>query len=138
MGRQDFSLQNAATLPINDSPAFLATMKLLTASNQAAGLWSLPFRDKLRVLRTHNVSGIAGPPDNQALPAAALLEHRPVSSWTKRCCEVFSHTIFRQSGAGPLQRSNPKGLQDELSRHLKEDGKMSGFDFAIQFSIPTR
>src|SRR6267154_4298446 len=52
LGRQDFSLQNATTLPINDAPAFLATMKLLTASNPAAGLWSLPFRDKLRVLRT--------------------------------------------------------------------------------------
>src|SRR5271167_985062 len=51
-GRQDFSMQNAITLPINDSPAFLAIMKLLTASNPAAGLWSLPFKDKLRVLRT--------------------------------------------------------------------------------------
>jgi catalase len=36
--RQDFSLQNTTTLPINDSPAFLAIMKLLTASNPAAGL----------------------------------------------------------------------------------------------------
>src|SRR5450755_2107475 len=51
-GRQDFSLQNATTLPINDAPAFLATMRLLTASSQVAGLWSLPVRDKLRVLRT--------------------------------------------------------------------------------------
>src|SRR5205807_4605738 len=51
-GRQDFSMQNATTLPINDSPAFLVTMKALTASNPAAGLWALPFRDKLRVLRT--------------------------------------------------------------------------------------
>src|SRR6266478_5492817 len=50
--RQDFSLQNATTLPINDSTAFLAIMKLLTASNPAAGLWSLPFKDKLRVIRT--------------------------------------------------------------------------------------
>src|SRR5277367_5736087 len=30
--RQDFSLQNTTTLPINDAPAFLAIMKLLTAS----------------------------------------------------------------------------------------------------------
>ena len=52
VGRQDFSLQNATTLPINDARAFLATMKLLTASNPATGLWSLPFKDKLRVLRT--------------------------------------------------------------------------------------
>src|SRR5258705_1379651 len=51
-GRQDFSMQNTRILPINDAPAFLATMKLLTASNPVAGLWSLPFKDKLRVLRT--------------------------------------------------------------------------------------
>src|SRR5271169_6596167 len=51
-GRQDFSMQNATTLPINDARAFLATMKLLTASNPAAGMWSLPLKDKLRVLRT--------------------------------------------------------------------------------------
>src|SRR6266849_1227149 len=50
--RQDFSMQNATTLPINDSPAFVATIKLLTSSNPILGLWSLPFRDKLRVVRT--------------------------------------------------------------------------------------
>jgi len=33
----------------------------------------------------------------------------------------------------PLDRSNPNALQDELARHLKEDGKMSGFDFGLQF-----
>ncbi len=51
-GRQDFSMQNTTTLPINDSPAFLAIMKLLTASNPAAGLLSLSSKDKLRVIRT--------------------------------------------------------------------------------------
>src|SRR5947199_2514894 len=50
--RQDFSMQNASTLPINDSPAVVATIKLLTASNPIAGLWSLPLKDKLRVVRT--------------------------------------------------------------------------------------
>jgi hypothetical protein len=34
--------------------------------------------------------------------------------------------------ARPLQKSNPKGLQDELIRHLNEDGRMSGFDFSVQ------
>ena len=29
--------------------------------------------------------------------------------------------------------SNPNGLQDELIRHLNEDGKMSSFDFGVQF-----
>jgi len=51
-GRQDFSMQNATTLPINDSPAFVATIGVLTASNPVLGLWSLSFPDKLRVVRT--------------------------------------------------------------------------------------
>ena len=37
-GRQDFSLQNAPPLPINDSPAFAAVMKVLAASNPLSGL----------------------------------------------------------------------------------------------------
>ena len=32
-----------------------------------------------------------------------------------------------------MQRSNPNGLQDELIRHVNEDGKMSSFDFGVQF-----
>src|SRR5450432_975738 len=50
--RQDFSLQNTTTLPINDARAFLATMKVITASNPAVGMLALSFRDKLRVMRT--------------------------------------------------------------------------------------
>src|SRR5437016_2136732 len=51
-GRQDFSMQNATTLPINDSPAFVATISVLAASSPILSLSSLPFRDKLRVVRT--------------------------------------------------------------------------------------
>src|ERR1700732_1570155 len=58
--RQDFSLQNATTLPINDARAFLATMKLLTASSPAKGLWSLSLLDKLRVLRTLALGAVRG------------------------------------------------------------------------------
>jgi hypothetical protein len=50
--RQDFSLQNATTLPLNDARAFAATMKVLTAANPVKVLWSLSMRDKLRVART--------------------------------------------------------------------------------------
>ena len=35
--------------------------------------------------------------------------------------------------ACPLQKSNPNALQDELIRHVQEDGKMSCFDFGLQF-----
>src|ERR1022692_3773243 len=45
-GRQDFSMQNTKTLPINDATAFLALFKVMTASKPAAALWSLPFKDK--------------------------------------------------------------------------------------------
>jgi hypothetical protein len=88
--RQDFSMQNATTLPINDSPAFLATIKVLTASNPVAGLWSLPF--------------IAGSAENQALSAAPLLEHRSVSSRAGRCCKVFCHTISGQFRASSTKK----------------------------------
>jgi catalase len=45
----------------------------------------------------------------------------------------YSATPLPDSPARPLQRRNPNGLQDELIRHLKEDEKMSGFDFGVQF-----
>ena len=45
----------------------------------------------------------------------------------------YSATPFPDNPARPLQRGNPKALQDELIRHLKEDGKMSSFDFGVQF-----
>lgn len=45
----------------------------------------------------------------------------------------YSATPISDNPACPLLRSNPKGLQDELVRHLKEDGKMSSFEFGVQF-----
>jgi hypothetical protein len=36
------------------------------------------------------------------------------------------------SNPGPLQRDNPNGLQDEVIRHVREDSKMSDFDFGPQ------
>jgi hypothetical protein len=130
--RQDFSLQNATTLPINDSPAFLALMKVLTASNPLAGLWSLPFRDKLRVLRT--LALVQSQARQKIKPYQQLrywsnvpFRHGPIDVVKQ------SATPFPENPARPLQRSNPNGLQDELIRHLNEDGKMSGFDFGLQF-----
>ena len=41
--------------------------------------------------------------------------------------DVVKHsaTPSPDNPARPLQKKNPNGLQDELIRHLKEDGKMS-------------
>jgi hypothetical protein len=130
--RQDFAMQNATTLPINDSVAFVATMKLLTASNPAATLWSLPFKDKLRVMRTLVLAQM------QSLQKVKPYQHLRYWStvpFRHGPNDVVKHCATPSPGnpARPLQKSNPKGLQDELARHVNEDGKMSSFDFGVQF-----
>lgn len=44
-----------------------------------------------------------------------------------------SATPVSDNPARPLDRSNPNVLRDELIRHLKGDGRMSAFDFGLQF-----
>jgi hypothetical protein len=135
--RQDFSMQNATTLPINDSPAFLAIMKLLTASNPAAGLLSLPSKDKLRVLRTLALVQVQA---HQKIKPYQQLRYWSTVPFRHGPIDVVKHsaTPSPDNPAGPLQRSNPNGLQDELIRHLNEDRKMSSFDFGVQFLDPDR
>jgi len=132
VSRQDFSLQNATTLPINDSTAFLAIMRLLTASNPAAGLWSLPFKDKLRVLRTLTLV--------QFQTHQKIKPYQQLRYWSNVPFRHGPNEVVKQSAIPspdnpgmPLQRSNPNGLQDELVRHVKEDSQMSSFDFGLQF-----
>ena len=132
VGRQDFSLQNATTLPINDSPAFLAIMKLLTASNPAAGLWSLSSKDKLRVLRTLTLVQLQAhqkvkPYQQLRYWSTVPFRHGPVD------VVKYSATPSADNPAGPLQRSNPNALKDELIRHLTQDNNnMSIFNFSVQ------
>jgi len=132
LARQDYSLQNAPTLPINDARAFLATMKVLTASSPAAGLWSLPFRDKLRVLRTLVLAQLQA---RQTIKPYQQLRYWSTVPFRHGSIDVVKHSATPRAGnpARPLQRSNPMGLHDELIRHLDEDSKMSGFDFGLQF-----
>jgi len=131
-GRQDFSMQNATTLPINDSPAFLATMKLLTASNPIIGLWSLSLSDKLRVVRTLALAEMQA---RQTIQPYQQLRYWSTVPFRHGPGDVVKYSAipFTDNPARPLQKSNPKGLQDELIRHLKEDNKVSGFDVAVQF-----
>jgi hypothetical protein len=132
VGRQDFSLQNATTLPINDARAFLATMQLLTASNPAAGLWSLPFKDKLRVLRTLVLAQVQA---RQTIKPYQQLRYWSTVPFRHGPSEVVKQaaTPSPDNPARPLHRRNPNALQDELIRHLKEDSTMSNFDFGLQF-----
>jgi hypothetical protein len=130
--RQDFSLQNTTTLPINDARAFLATMTLLTASNPAAGLWSLPFKDKLRVLRSVVLAQLQM---HQRIMPYQQLRYGSDVPFRHGPIDVVKHaaTPAPDNPAQPLQRSNSNALQDELIRHLTQDSKMSVFDFGLQF-----
>jgi hypothetical protein len=132
VGRQDFSMQNARTMPINDSSAFVAIFKLLTASNPAACLWSLPFKDKLRVLRALALAQLQA---RQTIKPYQQLRYWSTVPFRHGPIDVVMHsaTPSPDNPAGPLHRSNPNGLQDEVIRHLQEDSKMSSFDFGVQF-----
>jgi hypothetical protein len=130
-GRQDFSLQNAPPLPINDSVGFAAVMKVLAASNPLSGLLPLPFKDKLRVLRILTLAKLQmsqkiRPYQQLRYWSNVPFRHGPVDA------VQYSAIPSPSNLARPLQKSNPKGLQDELVRHLNEDGRMSSFDFAVQ------
>ena len=45
----------------------------------------------------------------------------------------YSAIPSAENPARDPQKKNPNGLQDELVRHVQEDGKMSTFDFGVQF-----
>jgi hypothetical protein len=130
--RQDFSLQNTTTLPINDSTAFVALAKLITAANPAAALWSLPFKDKLRVLRTITLVQFQL---HQPIKPYQQLRYGSNVPFRYGPIDVvkFSATPSHHNRADPLHRSNPNGLQDELIRHVQEDTIMSRFDLGAQF-----
>jgi hypothetical protein len=130
--RQDFSLQNAPPLPINDARAFLAVMKVLTASNPAAGLLSLEFKDKLRALRAIVLAQIQSRQTIKAYQQLRYWSNVPFSHGPNDVVQ-YSAIPARANPAHPLQKSNPKALQDELLRHLVEDSSMSSFDFGVQF-----
>jgi hypothetical protein len=134
-GRHDFSLQNAPPLPINDSVAFAAIMKVLAAPSPLSGLWSLPFRDKLRAVR---VLTLAQWQSRQKIQPYQQLRYWSNVPFRHGAVDVVQYTLIPAPDnlARPLQKSNPKGLQDELIRHINEDGRMSRFDFGCQLLDP--
>jgi hypothetical protein len=130
--RQDFSLQNTTTLPINDAPAFLAIMNLLTASHPATGLWSLAFKDKLRVLRTLALVQVQA---HQRIRPYQRLRYGSNVPFKHGSGDAVKYSVTPLPGnpARALQRGNVNALQDEIRRHLTEDGTMSRFEFGVQF-----
>jgi hypothetical protein len=135
--RQDFSMQNTKTLPINDSPAFVAVAKVIAGSSPGAALWSLPFKDKLRVFRTlallqSQLRQTIIPYQLMRFESNVPFRHGPVD------VVKYSATPSPNNPSSPLQKSNPNGLQDELIRHIQQDDKMSSFDFGVQLLDPAK
>jgi hypothetical protein len=135
--RHDFSLQNAPPLPINDSVAFAAIMKVLAASSPLAGLWSLSVRDKLRAVRVLTLAQLQS---RQKIRAYQQLRYWSNVPFRHGPMDVVQYSLIPASDnlARPLQKRNPKGLQDELIRHVSEDGRMSHFDFGCQLLEPSK
>jgi hypothetical protein len=135
--RQDFSLQNTKTLPINDQPAFVAIIKVISASSPGPALWSLPFKDKLRVLRTLS---LVQPQLHQAIKPYQLLRYESNVPFRHGPVDIvkYSATPSPNNPSSPLQKSNPNGLQDELIRHLQQDNRMSSFDIGVQLLDPAK
>jgi hypothetical protein len=107
-------------------------MKVLAASHPLAGLWLLPFKDKLRVLR---ILAFAGLQSRQKVSPYQQLRYWSNVPFRHGPVDVVQYSAIPSpaNSARPLQKSNPRGLQDELIRHLTEDSEMSSFDFAVQF-----
>jgi catalase len=132
VNRQDFSMQNATVLPINDATAFLAITKVLAASNPAKGLAGLSFKDKLRVFRT---LALTRGMQTQPFQAYQKLRYHSNTPYRHGPGEYVKYSLTPSSSnkANPLNKKNTNCLQDELVRHLSDDGKTSSFDFGVQF-----
>jgi hypothetical protein len=130
--RQDFSLQNAPTLPINDARAFLATMKVLTAANPIKGLASLTFRDKLRVMRAIGLAKAQSKPPSKAYQQLRYWSTVPFRHGAENVVKQCA-TPSPANAARPLQRRDSDALQKELTRHIEDDSTMSRFDIGLQF-----
>ena len=135
--RQDYSLQNTKTLPMNDANAILALANVLTASSPLSGFWALAFEDKLRVLRTVFLAQFQL---HQKIKPYQQLRYGSNVPFCHGAFDVvkFSARPSPANQAEPLQRHNSNGLQDELIRHVNEDGVMSSFEFGVQFLDPRK
>jgi hypothetical protein len=128
--RQDFSMNNATTFPINDAHAFTTLIQVATAPTPFKGFRSLKFADKLIFLKIVYLGAF-----QQTRPKAAYQLTRYFSTvpFCHGPADAMKYSAIPCSGnsAHPLDGSANE-LQDELVRHVTNDEHMSAFDFGIQ------
>ena len=130
--RQDFSTNDRTTFPINDAHAFATTIKVVTAPTMAAGVWSLPFKDKLSFARTAVLGQLQ---EHQSMIPYQRRRYWSTVPFRHGPSDVIKYSATPCAGnpAGDLARYDPNTLQDELIRHLETDSAMSCFEFGLQF-----
>jgi hypothetical protein len=131
VARQDYSMQSATTLPLNDAPAFLAAMKVVAATHPAQALWSLSWDDKLRFARTILLAQVQA---HRPLRPYQQLRYWSTVPFRHGATDVIKYSAIPRpdNPAWPLRKGDPNALQVELVRHLNEDHMMASFDFAVQ------
>ena len=129
--RQDFSTNDRTTFPINDAHAFATTVKVVTAPTMGAGLWALPFRDKLSFART---AVLGAEQEHQSLLPYQERRYWSTVPFSHGPTDVIKYSLTPCVGnpAADLEDYDPNTLQDELVRHLEADTAMSCFDFGLQ------
>jgi hypothetical protein len=135
-GRQDFSMNNATTFPINDAHAFAALIQVATAPSMLKGFRSLKFRDKMIFLRIVFLGAMQQRPPKAAYQ---LTRYWSTVPFCHGPADAIKYSAMPCSGnsAHPLDGSANE-LQDELVRHVTSDEHMSAFDFGIQLLDTTK
>jgi len=134
--RQDFSMNNATTFPINDAHAFAALIQVATAPSISKGFRSLKLADKMSFLRTAFMGAIQQRPPKTAYQ---LTRYWSTVPFCHGPADAMKYSAIPCSGnsAHPLDGTSNE-LQDELVRHVTNDEHMSAFDFGIQLLDTSR
>ena len=133
--RLDFSLNSATTFPMNDAYDFAAFVNVMAGQ----GLWG-----KLKIIWTHPIKdflaflkvAILGGGQQFQTPKLAYQQQRYWS--TTPFLHGQSDAVKYSATPNPanpskFERVGFNCLQDELSRHVNDDERMSEWQFGIQF-----
>jgi hypothetical protein len=133
--RQDFAMQNARALPLNDARVFLATMKVLTAKNPLSGLLSLSASDRLSVVRA---IVLAQRQSRQAVKPYQVLRYWSTVPFRHGSDDVVMQSLIpaESNPCASLARGDADALVNELARHVADDDVMSSFDLGLQLLDP--
>jgi len=128
--RQDFSMNNARTFPINDAHEFAIATNVATAPSPLRGIMALPFRDKMGFVRMAVLGAMQEKPARVAFQQTSYWSTVPFHHGP---ADVIKYGAFACPGnyAEPLSTAI-NCLQDELARHVDDDLQMSCFDFGLQ------